>query len=316
MNVLITGGAGFIGSHLADALLGLGHTVTCLDDLSLGTRRNLAHLESVDRFRFVLCDILDQPKLHDAFSNGAFDIVFHMAANSDIQAGATDRSVDLDRTFHTTFEVLQAMKDHGVDKLVFASTSAIYGELDELLHEEIGPLFPISFYGAAKLASEGYISAFSANFDLQAWIFRFPNVVGERSTHGAIFDFINKLEKTPDELEILGDGSQEKPYLYVKDLVDGILFGWQNSSQPLNFFNLGVDSRTNVTRMAEMVREEMQLTTAHLRYTGGSRGWVGDVPKFDYDLSKINALGWKARRSSDDAVRLAIQAELALRKTQ
>lgn len=316
MNILITGGAGFIGSHLADALLAAGHTVTCLDDLSLGTRQNLAHLDNNDHFNFVIGDILDRKILAEAFSTGAFDVVFHMAANSDIQAGSTDRSVDLDRTFHTTFEVLQAMKDHDVRKLVFASTSAIYGELDAALHEEIGPLFPISFYGAAKLAAEGYVSAFVANFGLQAWIFRFPNVVGERSTHGAIFDFINKLEKTPDELEILGDGGQEKPYLYVKDLVQGILFGWQNSNEPLNFFNLGVDSRTKVTRMAEMVREEMGLPDAGFRYTGGSRGWVGDVPKFDYDLGKINALGWKAERTSDEAVRLAIQAELDLRKTR
>jgi UDP-glucose 4-epimerase len=310
MRVLITGGAGFIGSHLADALLAQGHSVTCFDDLSLGRRENLAHLQSEEGFRLVVGNILEDENLDPLFVQGRFDVVFHMAANSDIQAGGTDRSVDLERTFLTTFKVLEAMGNHGVGKLVFASTSAIYGELDAPLDETIGPLFPISFYGAAKLAAEGYVSAFVANFGIQAWIFRFPNVVGERTTHGAIFDFINKLERNPEELEILGDGKQEKPYLYVKDLVAGLLFGWDRAAEPLNYFNLGVDSRTTVTRMAELVKEEMGLPDACLRYTGGNRGWVGDVPKFDYDLSKINSLGWCAERTSDDAVRLSIRAEL------
>lgn len=288
--------------------------MTCLDDLSLGSRANLSHLGNHRSFAFIEADILNKARLDEVFSEGQFHSVFHMAANSDIQAGAGDRTVDLERTFLTTFHVLECMQDHGVKDIVFASSSAIYGELDERLGETSGPLFPASFYGAAKLGAEGYLSAYVANFGMKAWVFRFPNVIGERATHGVIFDFINKLEADSARLEILGDGTQEKPYLYVKDLVEGILFGWRNSDAPLSCFNLGVDSRTTVTRIAEIVVEAMGLTDVDFQYTGGSRGWVGDVPKFSYDLSKINALGWRATRSSDEAVKLAVRAELAERR--
>jgi len=307
---LITGGAGFIGSHLADRLLGDGHSVTCVDDLSLGRKENLEHLDGNPSFRFVKMDLLDRAALDGLFRGGQFDCVYHMAANSDIQAGATNRTVDLDRTFLTTFGVLEAMKAHDVREIVFASSSAVYGELECTLLEDSGPLFPISFYGAAKLASEAYISAFVANFGFKAWIFRFPNVVGGRSTHGAMFDFMSRLEQNPGQLTILGDGTQDKPYLYVEDLVEGIVFGHVHSNEAVNCFNLGVDSSTTVTRIAEIVVEEMGLKHVRFLYTGGDRGWVGDVPRFRYDLSRIEALGWKAGRTSDEAVRLAVLTEL------
>jgi UDP-glucose 4-epimerase len=313
MNILITGGAGFVGSHLTDSLLAAGHNVTCIDDLSLGFEENLAHINDDANFQFIEQDILEVKGLAKVFASGHFDAVFHMAANSDIQQGARDRTVDLDRTFLTTFYVMEAMQEHGVKSIVFASSSAMYGDLGCLLQEDIGPLFPISFYAAAKLASEAYISAFVENFGMTAWIYRFPNVCGERTTHGAIFDFINGLEKNPAALTVLGDGTQEKPYLYVKDLVEGMLFGWANSCDAINYFNLGVDTRITVARMAEIVIEEVGLTGAEIKYTGGDRGWVGDVPKFDFDLSKINALGWKAKYTSDEAVRLSVQAELRRR---
>jgi UDP-glucose 4-epimerase len=238
-----------------------------------------------------------------------------MAANSDIPRGLTDPETDLKKTFLTTIEVLFAMKASAVKRLVFASTSAIYGELDVQLTEDVGPLQPISLYGAGKLGAEAFISAFSACFGIQSWVFRFPNVVGERATHGAMFDFINKLEANPSELVVLGDGSQSKPYVYVKDLVRGILFGWANSSDPLNCYNLGVESTTTVRTIAEIVRDEMGLHKALIRYTGGDRGWIGDVPHFRYDLTKIHRLGWRAEMTSDQAVRAAVRAELDLRKT-
>ncbi len=316
MRILITGGAGFIGSHLTERLLELQHDVHCIDDLSLGRVENLSHVECDPRFGFDVLDILDREGLDSLFVQNRFDCVFHLAANSDIQAGATNREVDLDRTFLTTFRILEAMEKHGVGQILFASSSAIYGEIDRRLTEEVGPLFPISFYGAAKLAAEAYISAAVSNFGVKAWLFRFPNVVGERCTHGAIYDFIARLEEKPSELRVLGDGTQEKPYLYVKDLVEAMLFAWDRSREPLNFFNIGVDSRTTVSRIAEIVVEEMGLEFVTLKYTGGDRGWVGDVPKFDYDLSKINALGWSAERSSDQAVRLAVKAELERRRTE
>jgi UDP-glucose 4-epimerase len=312
MKLLVTGGAGFIGSHLCAALIEDGHEVFCVDDLSLGRTENIEHLVAHPRFRFARIDLLNRDQFRPILTSGGFAAVFHLAANSDIPRGLTDPEVDLRKTFLTTMEVLLAMREARVQQLVFASTSAIYGELDRPLNEETGPLWPISLYGAAKLGSEAFISAFSACFGIQAYIFRFPNVVGERATHGAMFDFINKLRANPDELVVLGDGSQAKPYVYVKDLVSGMVFGWKHSNDRLNCFNLGVDSTTTVTRIAEIVREETGLPGAAIRYTGGDRGWVGDVPHFRYDLSKIHALGWRATMTSDEAIRAGVRAELKL----
>lgn len=316
MNLLITGGAGFIGSHLIDRLLSNGHSVVCIDDLSLGRKSNISHNLESDRFDFVEMNILDKPALEKLFQEHSFDCVFHMAANSDIQMGARYMNVDLEKTFLTTYMLLDVMHQHDVRQIVFASSSAVYGELDLALKEDSGPLFPVSFYGAAKLASEGYISAACTNYKMQAWLIRFPNVVGERATHGVIYDFIGKLEKNPNELEILGNGTQEKPYLYVKDLVDAIEFIWTHAKDQLNFFNVAVDSRTSVTEIAEIVADEMNLGEAEFKYTGGDRGWVGDVPKFRYDTSKVERLGWKAPRSSNDSVRMAVREELEIRRSR
>ena len=305
-NILVTGGAGFVGSHLSDALIEEGHNVVVVDNLILGRKENISHLFKHNRFRFYKEDLLDHDALRLIFEKEKFDAVFHLAANSDIQKGGESPEVDLELTFMTTFSVLQCMREFEVEQIVFSSSSAMYGESKELFHEDHGPLFPASFYGAAKLASEGFISAFCENFGIWAWILRFPNVVGERATHGAIFDFINKLKKNPNELEVLGDGEQNKPYLYVKDLVEGMLFAWKNSFDKLNVFNLGVDSRTKVKKMAEIVIEEMGLD-AKIRFTGGDKGWVGDVPQFRYDLTKIHELGWQAKMTSDQAVRLAVR---------
>jgi UDP-glucose 4-epimerase len=229
-----------------------------------------------------------------------------MAANSDIAKSHSNPNVDFDNTLLTTYNVLLAMKEFGVKNIVFASTSAIYGDTGVSVDENYGPLFPISHYGASKLASEAYISSFCENYGFKAWITRFPNVVGERATHGAIYDFINKLKKNPSELEVLGDGTQTKPYLYVKDLVEAIILVWKSTSEQINYFNLGVESRSTVKEMAEMVIEEMGLD-ASIRYTGGNRGWVGDVPQFSYSLDKIHKLGWSAKVSSNEAVRKSIQ---------
>ncbi len=303
--VLITGGAGFIGSHLVDVLLDLGHEVVVIDDLSLGRKENIAHRMNDTAFTFCEGDILDQKVLEPLFKEHSFDAVFHMAANSDIQKGGADPDVDFKLTFSTTYAVLKCMRAYKVKKLVFASTSAVYGETKELLTESYGPLLPISLYGANKLASEGYISAFGENYGIQTWIFRFPNVVGERFTHGIIYDFVNKLEKNPKELEVLGNGEQCKPYLYVRDLIDGILFGFTHANEKINLYNLGVESRTKVKDIAAMVIKATGVP-ATIRYTGGDRGWVGDVPEFKYDLSKIHALGWKAKKTSTESVQIAI----------
>ena len=311
--LLVTGGAGFIGSHLCDALHDAGHTVVCVDDLSQGRREYLGRLLDQPRFSFCESDMLDCRAFGEIFDrHGPFDAVFHLAANSDIRSGIEDPGIDLQRTFNTTFAVLAKLREQPAPRLVFASTSAVYGERETPSGEDSGPLEPISPYGAAKLAAEAYISAFSACYGIQAWVVRFPNVVGPRSTHGVVHDFIHKLIATPDTLHVLGDGRQSKPYLYVGDLIDAILFIWSRAHARYNCFNVGVDSTTTAARIAEIVREEMKLPDARITYSGGDRGWVGDVPCFQYDLSRIHSLGWRARRSSDEAVRLAVQAELEL----
>jgi UDP-glucose 4-epimerase len=306
MEILITGGAGFIGSHLCDELITQGHNLVIVDNLVLGREENISHLFSNTNFKFQKGDILNNYFLDTVFAEHQFDVVFHMAANSDIQKGGKDPLVDYELTFMTTFNVLQCMRKYNVRQLIFASTSAIYGETSDLLTEDYGPLVPVSNYGAGKLSCEAFISAFSANYGIQAWITRFPNVVGERFTHGVIYDFINKLKNNPDELEVLGNGEQIKPYMYVKDLVSGIIYVWKNSNDRLNVYNLGVESRTKVKEIAQIVIDELG-SNAHIVYTGGDRGWIGDVPEFKYDLSKIHQLGWAAKYTSNEAVRLAVK---------
>ncbi len=309
MKILVTGGAGFIGSHLDDALIARGHNITVVDNLVLGRKENIEHLIGNSNFRFIEADLLDMSKMREIFAEGKFDIVYHLAANSDIQKGGKDPMVDYNLTFNTTFNVLQLLKEFEIKKFFFASTSAIYGESYDVLNEDYGPLKPVSNYGAGKLASEAFISAFSSTYGIQTWITRFPNVVGERFTHGVIYDFIKKLRTNPEELEVLGNGEQCKPYVYVKDLVAAILYVIDHASENYNVYMIGSDSRTKVKEIAAMVIEEMGLN-AKIRYTGGDRGWVGDVPEFRYDLTKINKLGWTAPHNSNESVRLAIQKAL------
>lgn len=306
---MVTGGAGFIGSHLDDALIAAGHSVTAVDNLVLGRKENIAHLTGHEQFNFIEADVLNEAAMRQVFAQGNFEMVFHLAANSDIQKGGKDPLTDFNLTFRTTFQVLQLMKEFEVKKLFFASTSAIFGDSHDVLNEDYGPLQPVSNYGAGKLASEAFISAFSSTYGIQTWIARFPNVVGERLTHGVIYDFIRKLRKTPTELEVLGNGEQCKPYIYVKDLVEGILFIVSHAHERFNVYMLGSNTRTKVKEIADIVIEEMGLN-AQIRYTGGARGWVGDVPEFQYDLSKVNKLGWTAKYNSNEAVRMAVKKAL------
>jgi UDP-glucose 4-epimerase len=309
MNILVTGGAGFIGSHLVDKLLGQGHFVVCIDNLCLGKTENIEHNFSNSNFVFKEFNVNETEKTEEVFSTYNFSRVYHLTANSDIQKGGKDPNIDFNDTFLTTYNILNLMQKYSVDELFFASTSAVYGDKKELLTENIGELSPVSYYGAGKLASEAFISAFSSMNDMKVIILRFPNVVGERLTHGVIYDFIKKLQNNPNELEILGDGKQEKPYVYVEDLINAILFFDYNIG--INIYNAGVETATTVRKIADIVCREMQLENVKYKFTGGSVGWKGDVPKFQYDLTKIHNDGWTAKYTSDEAVRLAARATVS-----
>lgn len=315
MNILVAGGAGFIGSHLVDALLADGHTIVCADKLIMGSQ-NIAHLKNDKRFKFYDYELADQNLTDKIFAENIVDAVYHLAANSDIQKGGKEPAIDFNDTFLTTHVILESMRKYKVKKLFFASTSAVYGEmLDVELTETTGGLMPVSYYGGAKLASEALISSYTSMCDMSAVIFRFPNVIGPRLTHGVIFDFIKKLKKNPHELEILGDGTQCKPYIYVHDLVEAIIQLTKAFAPGEFVYNLSVNSEgTTVTKIAEIVVDELGLSDVIFSYTGGDRGWKGDVPRFKYDISKVLATGWLPRHTSDEAVRQTVRDVLAKMK--
>jgi UDP-glucose 4-epimerase len=307
MRCFVTGGAGFIGSHLVDRLIERGHYVTVFDNLTSGKLDFLVHHEKNKNFQFIQSDLLDLPSVLTSIQN--HDIVFHLAANPDARLGIKHTDLDLKQETIATYNVLEAMRQYGISNIVFSSSSTIYGETPVIpLPETYGPVLPISLYGAGKVASEGLISAFCHTFRIKGWIFRFANIVGNRGTHGVIFDFINKLKQNPHELEVLGDGTQEKPYLHVQECIDGILFGFEHSDERVNVFNLGCESSTTVSSIAHMVISAMDLKNVRLRYTGGDRGWPGDVPQVRFNCDKINTLGWRARYTSDEAVQMTVNA--------
>lgn len=310
MKSIVIGGAGFIGSHLCDALLAAGWQVACVDNFFIGTRENIAHLHGQASFSFYEADAADLDALAQIFSKEKPDYVIHLAANSDIQASANNPSVELKNTYTTTFNVLECMRRFGVKRLFFSSTSAVYGEKTGDVDENASPLTPISYYGGAKLGGEAMISAYSYMNDLSALVFRFPNVIGPRLTHGVIFDFVARLKKDPSHLNILGDGAQTKPYLHVFDLIRAIL-QFLDAPQGVTVYNVGVDSATSVTRIAEIVTEKMQLAGIPFQYSGGRGGWKGDVPVFQYNLQKVHAAGWRSSLSSDEAVISTVEQVLS-----
>ncbi|MDR2489371.1 MAG: NAD-dependent epimerase/dehydratase family protein [Desulfovibrio sp.] len=312
MAIIIIGGAGFIGSKLTRRFLDAGDRALVIDNLCRGRKEFIDTPPGKERPEFVHADASDARALRrvmaEYHARHPVDMVWHMAANSDIPAGIADASVDLRDTFMTTHAALEAMKQLGLKKLAFASSSAVYGDHgpDLPLREDTGPLLPISNYGAMKLASEALISAAAENYLEHAWIFRFPNVVGIPATHGVILDFIRKLKATPGRLEVLGNGTQQKAYLHVDELVEAMLFIADRDNGKRNLYNIGPDDAgCRVADIAAAVAERVSPGARVLFGTEG-RGWVGDVPKFRYSVAKAAALGWKPRFSSLDAVRRAV----------
>jgi len=307
VNIFITGGAGFVGSHLVDRFLGK-HAVTVYDNLSSGRKEYISRHLANKRFRFVRGDLLNLPALKRAI-RGA-DAVFHLAANPDIRHGIRVTNVDLRQGTVATYNVLEAMRTAGVKKIVFSSSSVVYGEPRQFpTPESYGPLLPISLYGASKLASEGLITSFCHTFGMRSWIFRFANIIGRRQTHGALVDFIAKLRNSRNVLHVLGDGSQKKSYLYIDDCVDGILFGFRHSRQETNVFNLSAGDQITVREIVDIFAERYRAVRRSdfaVRYEKKRRGWQGDVLEMMLDPQEINRLGWRSRFHSRQAVRKAV----------
>lgn len=310
MKTLVVGGAGFIGSHLCNALLEKGHEVICIDNFSLGDEAHVSDLIGKEGFNLIKADAADGEDLHSVFEETEPEYVFHLAANSDIQASAQNPEVEYRNTYTTTFQILSCMRDFGVKNLFFSSTSAVYGDKRDIKLDENTPgLAPISYYGAAKLGSEALISAFSYMNNFNSLVFRFPNVIGPHLTHGVIYDFMKRLSADPKRLRILGDGKQTKPYIYVSDLVDAII-RFMDVDEGVTLYNVGVSGATSVTSIADIICEEMNLANVTYEYTGGEGGWKGDVPRFEYCIDKIHNAGWSAKYSSDEAVRMTVKANL------
>jgi UDP-glucose 4-epimerase len=316
---IVAGGAGFVGANLCDRLLAEGRIVVAIDNLLRGSRNYLNVGGAASRLIFIEADLADRDEAENAFATavsfGVVDEVWHLAANSDIPAGVADADVDMKDTFMTTAEILRCMKANKIGALYFASSSAIYGDLgDQPLHENIGPLLPISNYGAMKLASEALISAAAESYLQKACLFRFPNVVGVPATHGVILDFVRKLKVDRKNLDVLGNGSQRKAYLHVSDLMTAMLLVRSVVDSPKVFpINIGpVDEGVYVSWIAEQVVRRV-APAATISFGSGDRGWVGDVPRFHYSTTKIQALGWRPELDSADAVIRAIE-EVALQE--
>jgi len=302
----VTGGAGFIGSHVVDLLVSAGCKVTVYDNLSLSTDQYLAEHVANGKITFFKKDMLDLETLTKAMEG--HDVVWHLAANTDIPSGFTKRRIDLDNDVIATCNVLEAMVGQGVKDILFSSTGAVYGEsIQNLFTERSGPLLPLSLYGAGKIASEAFISAYCNLFGIRAWIFRFGNVIGERTNHVVIYDFIAKLKKNPKVLQVLGTGRGEKNYFLVEECIHGMLYTYKtaNNGPFAVLVNLGTDSTSKVMEIAQIIIEEMGLHDVQYEFTGTPLGWPGDQPVVLLNTSKIHDLGWYAKRTSDDAVRAA-----------
>ena len=307
MRIVVTGAAGFIATNLLPRLLP-EHEVHGIDNFFLGKREYIARSTPRPNFHFHEFDLLNRDRLVALFQRIRPDRVWHLAANSDISFGTTYTDFDLKGGTLVTYNVLEAMRVAGTKELIFSSSGSIYGEPSVLpTPEDYGPLFPISLYAASKIACETLITAFAANYGIRAWIFRFGNIAGGFPTHGVMHDFVLKLQRDPTRLEILGDGNQSKPYVHVEDCLDGIMFGHAHAGEWVNCYNLAVPNWTSVNQIAEWTIREMGLRDVTITHTGGQRGWPGDVPKVRLSTAKMDALGWRPKMSSDEAVQRAIR---------
>lgn len=297
---IVTGCAGFIGSNMVDRLLQEGFKVIGLDNFITGRREFLDNAFLNSNFEFVELDLLSTEFISYIFTN--VEAVFHFAANADVRFGTNHPRKDLEQNTIVTFNVLESMRKNGINKIIFSSTGSVYGESLVIPTPEDGP-FPIqtSLYGASKVACEGLISAYCEGFGFQSWIFRFVSILGERYTHGHIFDFYQKLKNEPTFMTVLGNGKQRKSYLYIQDCIDAIMLSLDKANEKINIFNLGVDAYIEVNKSIDLICKELNLKPK-LEYSGGDRGWIGDNPLIYLDTKKIQSLGWKPRFDIEQGV--------------
>jgi UDP-glucose 4-epimerase len=305
MKCFVTGGAGFVGSNIVDRLLDDGHEVVCFDDFSTGQRRFLEAAERRGGFGLVRGNIQDADALQTA-SKGC-DTVFHLAANADVRFGPEHPGKDLEQNTVGTFNVLEAMRRNGIARIAFSSTGSVYGESPVIPTPEDAP-FPVqtSLYGASKLAGEGLISAYCEAFDMRGWIFRFVSILGERYSHGHVFDFCKSLFQDPSTLRVLGDGTQRKSYLYVKDCVEAIVVAMEKCRGKVNILNLGTDEYVKVNDSVRIITNELGVSP-FLTYSGGSQGWIGDNPFIFLKCERVRSLGWRPRETIADSIRKTVR---------
>jgi len=294
--IVVTGGGGFIGSHVVDRLIESDEIIV-IDNFSSGKEEFVNPEANIIKADISSEDITE-------YINGAEE-VWHIAANPDVRIGAENPDEIYRNNILATYRLLESMRKAKVDRIIFTSTSTVYGEAKVIPTPEDYPTHPISIYGASKLACEALIESYCHTFDMQAWIYRFANVIGRRSTHGVIYDFIMKLRRNPNELEILGDGEQNKSYIYISDCVDAMFAGLK-AKERVNIFNIGSEDQVKVKRIAEIVCEELNLNPK-FRFTGGDRGWKGDVPVMLLSIEKLKRIGWRPKYSSEEAVRMAVR---------
>jgi len=313
--VLVTGGAGFIGSHLVDALVSRGIEVRILDNLSSGRIENISHHLRGSKVRFFKGDLLNPEDIESVIKD--CEVVFHLAANPDVRRGSDEPQTHFNQNIVATYNLLEALRKKGcADVLVFTSSSTVYGEAPIPTPEDYGGLEPISVYGASKLACEAMISAYAHSYGFKAVIFRLANIIGSRMTHGVVIDFIRKLRQNPHELEILGDGTQRKSYLHVSDCINAMLLGMEHANNRVEVFNVGSEDQVDVLTIARIVVEEMGLNNVRFKLTGGvdgGRGWIGDVKNMLLDISKLKKLGWRPRYNSAEAVRRTVREVINVR---
>jgi len=311
MKCLATGGSGFIGSHLVERLLSRGDEVIIYDNLSSGKAEFLDAERQNPGLEIFIGDLLEKEKLWTKLKG--VDFVFHLAANPDIRSGLQNTALDLEQNTLATYNVLEGMRRADVPGIALASSSTVYGRARKIpTPEDYGPLLPESLYGASKLACEALVSSFSSLFGMRAYVFRFANIVGARATHGVLVDFLNKLRRDPARLEVLGDGEQRKSFLKVEECIDGMLFAMRNLKEKVNVLNLGSNDQVSVGEIARMALEVTGVKAAEIRFKGGRSGWVGDIPEMLLDVSKMDRLGWRAKRTSAQAVHEAFQELLPM----